>query len=130
MLQNFTYYAQFMLLMQSIMLYKFNSLFVLSYLNYKFMSISSPLSSLLASTQLTICLRMYMNTLNSFCCICIFIKYIFWQKKYHKFTQISQFCEKCVFYTNFVNCAGNVCLLCWHYAQCFCSPIMLKIMLT
>ena len=25
---------------------------------------------------------------------------------------------KCTFYTNFDNCAGNCCLLCWHYSQC------------
>ena len=30
---------------------------------------------------------------------------------------------------NFVSSAGNFCLLCWHYAQCFCFPIVLKIML-
>ena len=30
-------------------------------------------------------------------------------------------------YTNFVNCAGNFCVLCWHYAQCFCHPIILKL---
>ena len=24
---------------------------------------------------------------------------------------------KCACYTNCVNCAGNCCLLCWHYAQ-------------
>ena len=54
-------YAQFMLHMQSIMLYKFNIFFLLSYiyLNYKIMSISSPLSSLQASTQLTIRLYTY-----------------------------------------------------------------------
>ena len=129
MLQNFAYYAQFTLHMQNIMLYKFNSLFLLSYLNYKIMGISSPLSSLQASTQLTIHLHMYINTLDSFCCICTFIQYIFWQKLYHKFTQISQFYGKCTFYTNFVNCASNFCLLCWHYAPCFCFPIMLKITL-
>ena len=26
-----------------------------------------------------------------------------------------------------VNCAGSICQLCWHCAQCFCHPIMLKI---
>ena len=26
----------------------------------------------------------------------------------------SQFCEKCAFYTNFVNCSDNFCLLRWH----------------
>ena len=30
---------------------------------------------------------------------------------------------------NFVNCPGNLYLLCWHYPQCFCFPIMLKIVL-
>ena len=32
-----------------------------------------------------------------------------------------QSCENFVFYTNFVNCTGNFCLLHWHYAHCF-SP--------
>ena len=41
MLQNFAYYAQFMLHMLNIMLYEFNILFLLSYLNYKINCISS-----------------------------------------------------------------------------------------
>ena len=45
MLQNLASYAEIMLHMQSIMLYKFNILFLLSYLNYKIMSISSLSSS-------------------------------------------------------------------------------------
>ena len=46
MLQSFAYYAQFMLYMLSILIiYKFNILFLLCYLNYKIMSISSLSSS-------------------------------------------------------------------------------------
>ena len=26
-----------------------------------------------------------------------------------------------VLYIGFVGYAGNLCLLCWHYAQCFCT---------
>ena len=49
------------------MLYEFNSLFLLSYLNYKIMNISSlSHSSIQSSTQLTFHLHMYINTLNSF----------------------------------------------------------------
>ena len=35
----------------------------------------------------------------------------------------SQFCEKCAFYINFVNCSGNFCLLCWHYVQNYAGII-------
>ena len=115
MLQNFTYYAQFMLHILSIVLYKFNILFLLSNLNYKIMSISNLSSS--STVQHTINnSSIYVNKHFDF----IFVAFAM---------QISQPCEKCAFYTNFVNCTGNFCLLCLQYAQCFCFHIMLKIML-
>ena len=45
MLQNFTYYVKFVLHMLSILLYKSNVLFLLCYLSYKIMNISSLSSS-------------------------------------------------------------------------------------
>ena len=54
MLQNFAYYAQFVLHMYRIMLCKLNILFLLSYLNYKIMGISSPSSSSTVQNILTI----------------------------------------------------------------------------
>ena len=68
-----------------------------------------------------LCMYTCINTLNSFCCICNFSQYLF--DHYHRHTQIS------FYIIHFVNYVDNFCLLCWYYAQCFCHPIKLKIML-
>ena len=127
MLQNFTYYAQLMFHMLSIILYKFKVLFLLSNLNYKIMSISSLYSYLQSSTQLTFHLCMYINTLNSFLLhLQLYLVHILTKSlpPIHPNLTIAMH-----FIQFFINCTGNVCLLCWHYAQYFCFPIMLKIML-
>ena len=89
------------------MLYKFNILFLLSYVNYKSWVLVVILrsSSTVQHTINNACT--YILTLwIHFCSICNFSRYLFWQNHYHTFTQVSQSCEKCVFYTNFVNCVG------------------------
>ena len=109
---------------------KLNILFFLSHLNYKIIIISSLSSS--STVQHTI-----INSSKDVFKHCEFIFFAFatlfntyFDKIiYYRFTQISQSYEKCALYTNYVNCAGNCCLLCWHYAQCSCFPIMLKIIL-
>ena len=109
--------------------YKVNIIFLLCYLNYKIMSISSLSSSSTVQHLIKIHLCMYINRLNSLCCINNFSQCIFWQKHYHRFTQISQCCQKYVFYTNSVNCAGNFCLLCWQFLPimlALCSLLMLS----
>ena len=115
------------------MLHKFNISFLLSYFNQKVLSISSlyllvskycanlsfwlvPLQSSthLASTSYT---YKYQHFEYQFVAFATLV----WKTiSYHRFTDISQSCAKHVFYIGFVDIAGNLCLLCWHYFQCFC----------
>ena len=118
MLQNFTYYAQFMFYLLSIMLYKFNILFLLSNLNYKLMSISSHSSS--STVQHTInnsSIYVYnINTLNSFL--------LHLQPKSHnpvKSVLFIQFLS--IVLAIFAHDARST------YTHCFFFHIMLKIML-
>ena len=119
MLQNFPYYTQIMLhyalLIQHFLL--------LSYLNYIIMSINSLSRS---TTVLTIYLCTQINTLNS-----LLLHFATLVNTYltHSLPYINPnliiLGKTCILY----HYAGNLCLLCWHYAQCFYHPIMLKIIL-
>ena len=117
-----------MLHVLSIMLYKFNILFISSHLNYKITNISSLCGS--STVQHTInyssTYAYKINTLNSFLLHSQTLINAYFDKSSPKIHQFSQSCEKCTFYTNFVNCADNSCLLRWDYAQYFYSPIILK----
>ena len=92
-------------------------LFLLSYLNYKIMSIGSLSSS--STVQCTIN-HSSKDVYKHFEFIFVAFATSFNTKIdkiiYHRFTQISQSCKNCAFCTNCVNCncAGNCCLLCWH----------------
>ena len=94
-------------------------LFFLSYFNYKIMNINS--SSIQFSPQQLIYV------------LCKHFELHLQFESIHKITTADSKSHNPVisaFYTIFVNCSGNFYLLCWHYAQWFCFPIMLKIMLT
>ena len=110
------------------MLYKFNILFLLSYLNYKIINISSLSSSSIQSSSYIInnlysYIHSYINTLNSFCCICNFSQCIFDKimiittdsPKSHNSVKNMQWYKFC-------QLGWHFCLLCWHYAHCFCFP--------
>ena len=125
MLQNSPYYAQIMLHA----LCSTNSTFSFSYhsyLNYIIMSINSLSSS---STVLKIYLRTHINTLNSLLFHFATLVNTYLTKSLpHINPNLTILGKTCILY-NFFHYAGNFCLLCWHYAQCFYHPIMLKIML-
>ena len=110
------------------MLYKFNILFLLSYLNYNIMSISSLSSS--STVQHTIndsCKDVYEYFEFISVAFATLFNTQFDKIIYHRYTKTSQSCEKCAFYTDCVNYAGNCCLLCWHYAHCFAFLLYSKL---
>ena len=123
--QNSAYYAQIILHKSNINLQNFNIYFLFLYLTYKIMSISS-LSSLAYHQQSLYYLPMYrcINTLNSFCSICNFGQYIFDNTI---ITNTPKSCEIGILYIFCLLCR-QLYLLCQHYAECFCHPIMLKVM--
>ena len=132
MLQNFAYYAQ-------IMLHKFNTFFLFFYLKSdKIMSTSSLSSSSIqyevSITHATIYL--YIHVYQPFI---VYVYVALWNlnlantdsymTKSYIYPNLTISYAKHVFISILVNYTGNFCLLCWHYAQCFSHPIMLKIML-
>ena len=104
-----------------------------SYLNYLIMSINSLSSS---STVLIIYLRTHINTLNSLLLHFATLVNTYLTKPLpHINLNLTILGKTCILHTFpimlaiFAYYAGNFCLLCWHYAQCFYHPITLKIML-
>ena len=90
------------------------------------MSINSISSS---STVLTVYLRTHISTLKSVLLHFVTLVNTYVAKSLpHINPNLTILGKKCILY-NFFHYAGNFCLLCWHYAQCFCHPIMLKIIL-
>ena len=87
------------------------------------MSINSLSSS---SAVLTIYLHTHISTLNSVLLHFATLVNVYLTKSLPHITQNFTILGKTILY--FFHYAGNFCLLCWHYAQCFYHPIMLKIM--
>ena len=105
------------------MLYKFNILFLLSYLNYNIVSICSLSSS--STVQHTIndsSKDVYEYFEFIFVAFATLFNTYFDKIIYHRFTKTSQSCEKCAFSTNCVNCAGNCCLI----MLALCSLLLLS----
>ena len=123
MLQNYVYYAQLMLHKSTVKLHKFTISFLLAYK----IIIDSSLSSLAHHQQF---IYVYMFQHFEFFVAFVTLVSTYLTKllpQIHPNLIISY--KKYVFYSNFIDYADNFCLLCWHYAQCFHHPIMLKIML-
>ena len=102
-----------------------NSTFSFSF-HYIIMSINSLSSS---SIVLTIYLCTHINTLNSLLLHFATLVNTYLTKSLPRINpNLTILGKTCILY-NFFHYAGNFCLLCWQYAQCFYHPIMLKIML-
>ena len=125
-----------------IKLHKFTIFFLLSYLHYKIMSISRL--STINNGDPAWENRAYVHKVYSFtlfhlshlCCklyiqVIPFVTFATLVSTYSTkpLPQIQPNLLKYVFYIYFIDYTDNFCLLCCHYTQCFCHPIMLKIML-
>ena len=129
MLQNFAHYAKFMLHMLSILLYKFNILYLLSYLNHKIMSISSLSNSFTVQHIINnSSIYVYKHLEFIFVAFATLVNAHF-DKTITTDSPKSYNPVKCVDFINFCQLCCKFCLLCWDCAHCFCFFIMLKIML-
>ena len=123
-------YAQFMFHILSMMLHKFDILFLLS-LHYKTMSISRLSSfSTIQHTINNSSTYVYKHFEFTFVAFETFFNTHF-DKIITTDSSKSHNPMKSVHFIQILSnaCAGIFCPLCWYYAHCFCFPTMLKIML-